>query len=94
MEYTSEQIHRQRSVKQKNPYLALKLQLMKKNVGKKDKMIRLLVATLIAVAVIFELIPEPLNYVGFAISLILLLTSTLNFCPLYALLGKNTCERE
>jgi uncharacterized membrane protein len=67
---------------------------MKKNVGKKDKMIRLLAATLIAVAVILELIPEPFNYVGFGISLILLLTSTLNFCPLYTLLGKNTCEIE
>jgi uncharacterized membrane protein len=67
---------------------------MKKNVGKKDKMIRLLAATLIAVAVILNLIPEPFNYVGFGISLVLLLTSTLNFCPLYTLLGKNTCERE
>ena len=67
---------------------------MKKNVGKKDKMIRLFVATLIAVAVIFEIIPEPYNYVGFAISLILLLTSTLNFCPIYRLLGKSTCEIE
>lgn len=67
---------------------------MTKNVGKTDKMIRLLAAVLLAMAVIFELIPEPYNYVGFGVSLILLLTSTFNFCPLYMLLGKNTCEKE
>lgn len=65
---------------------------MTKNMGKTDKMIRLLAAVLLAVAVILELIPEPYNFIGFGISLILLLTSTFNFCPLYKVLGKSTCE--
>jgi uncharacterized membrane protein len=67
---------------------------MNANVGKTDKMIRLLVAILISMAVIFDLLPEPYNYVGLGVALILLLTSIFNFCPLYMLLGKNTCERE
>jgi uncharacterized membrane protein len=65
---------------------------MKKNIGKTDKMIRLLVAVILAVVVIIDIIPKPYSYVAFGLSLILLLTSTLNFCPIYGLLGKSTCE--
>lgn len=65
---------------------------MKKNIGKTDKMIRLLAAVILAVVVIMEIIPAPFNYVAFGLSAILLLTSTLNFCPIYGLLGKSTCE--
>lgn len=57
-------------------------------------MIRLLIAVLCAVAVIFELIPEPYNFIGFGISLVLLLTATLNFCPIYQILGINTYKTE
>ena len=60
--------------------------------GKTDKMIRLIIAVVLAVIVIIEIVPIPYNYVAFAVSLVLLLTSTLNFCPLYALLGKSTCK--
>lgn len=67
---------------------------MKRNISQADKMIRLLIAVLCAVAVIFELIPEPYNFIGFGISLVLLLTATLNFCPIYQILGINTYKTE
>ncbi len=66
---------------------------MTKNVGKTDKIVRIVVSIALAVLVIFEIIPEPYNYVAFGASLVLLLTSVISFCPLYALIGKSTCEK-
>jgi hypothetical protein len=65
---------------------------MKKNVGKTDKVARLAVALVLSIAIYFELIPKPWNWVALGASAILLLTSALNFCPMYKLLGKNTCD--
>jgi hypothetical protein len=65
---------------------------MKKNVGKTDKMTRLIVALILSVAIYFELIPKPWNWVALGASAILLITSAINFCPMYRILGKNTCE--
>ncbi len=65
---------------------------MQKNVGKTDKIVRLVVALIISIAIYFELFPQPWNWVALGVSAILLLTSAFNFCPMYKLLGKNTCE--
>lgn len=65
---------------------------MKKNVGLADKGIRVLVAFIIAVLYYLDIISGTIGIVLMAIAIILLLTSLFNFCPLYALLGKNTCK--
>jgi len=65
---------------------------MKKNVGLADKGIRVLVAFIIAVLYYLDIISGTIGIVFMAIAIILLLTSVFNFCPLYALLGKNTCK--
>ena len=62
--------------------------------GKADKAIRLIVAILLAVAVILEWIPKPWNYVAFAIASIFVITSFVNFCPLYAIFGASTCKKD
>lgn len=69
---------------------------MKKNMGKTDKLIRLFVAIAVAVFVFFN---SKYNFVGDVVSYVLLgvagifvLTSFISFCPLYTLIGVNTCS--
>ncbi len=61
---------------------------MKCNVGKTDKIFRLTLALLIAAAgIMFK------SWLGF-LAIIPLLTAVISFCPIYKLLGINTCTRE
>lgn len=62
--------------------------------GKTDKLIRLLAVIVIALLSYFNVITGTLSYVLLAIALVLLITSFLNFCPLYTLFGANTCSVE
>ena len=58
------------------------------NVGGVDKKIRIAVgAVLVVLAVLGYGVPWT------CIGLVPLLTGLFNFCPLYSLLGKNTCNR-
>ena len=65
---------------------------MKKNMGSLDKGIRVSVAIIIALLYMFDVIQGTLAYVLMGIAIIFLITSFINFCPLYALLGINTCK--
>lgn len=65
---------------------------MKKNIGKTDKMVRLTIALGLSVAIYFEWIQQPWSWVALGLSALLLLTSALNFSPIYVMLGKNTCK--
>ena len=67
---------------------------MKKNMGKTDKLIRLFVVIGIALLSHFEVVNGVLSYVLLGVAGIFLLTSFLNFCPLYTLIGVNTCSVE
>ncbi|QLG69961.1 MAG: hypothetical protein CH104c_0731 [Candidatus Woesebacteria bacterium] len=61
-----------------------------KNVGPKDKKIRLFLAFLFFV--LSFLIPG-LKVLFLILALVLFITSILGFCGLYTLLGINTCKR-
>lgn len=65
---------------------------MKKNMGNSDKLIRILIAVVIAVLYYTKVIDGTVAIILMAIGIVLLLTSLLNFCPLYTLLGVNTCK--
>jgi len=59
---------------------------MKKNVGKIDMIIRIIIGIIIAsVGIVYK------NWWGL-IAIIPLLTALVNFCPLYTLFGCNTCS--
>jgi hypothetical protein len=64
---------------------------MKKNVGTVDKIIRLLIALLIAVLYFTGVISGTLAIVLGIIAIAMVLTSLINFCGLYTLLGISTC---
>ncbi|MEQ3665436.1 MULTISPECIES: DUF2892 domain-containing protein [unclassified Olleya] len=67
---------------------------MKKNMGALDKSLRVLVAVLIALLYYLNVITGTLAYVLMGIAIIFLITSFINFCPLYTILGINTCKRK
>jgi hypothetical protein len=62
--------------------------------GSVDKMIRVLIAVVIAILYYFGKIEGTLALVLLAFSLIFLLTSLVSFCPLYTIFGINTRKKE
>lgn len=59
---------------------------MKCNVGKTDKLIRSLIV------VLFIILGYTVNQLFYLVAVVVLLTVYISFCPLYKLLGINTCE--
>ncbi len=66
---------------------------MKKNMGGVDRMIRIIIAAIIAVLYFLDKIPGTLGIVLLVAAGVFLLTSFINFCPLYAVLGINTGKK-
>ncbi|MBS3807552.1 MAG: DUF2892 domain-containing protein [Bacteroidales bacterium] len=62
------------------------------NVGRIDRIIRVLLAAAILILYFVEFIPEHLMDASLAVSLLLVFTSLRKCCPLYALLGFGTCQ--
>jgi hypothetical protein len=65
---------------------------MKKNMGTADKIIRLIVAAVLAFLFYNGTITGTLGIVAVVAAAVFALTSLVSFCPLYPLLGINTCS--
>jgi hypothetical protein len=64
---------------------------MKKNMGGTDRIFRTVLALLVGVLYWQGIIDGILAYVLIAFAFIFVLTSLIGFCPLYRLVGLNTC---
>jgi hypothetical protein len=64
---------------------------MKKNMGNADKVIRLIVAVALVALYYFGVISGTLGIIGLVVAGIFVLTSLVNFCPLYSIFGIRTC---
>lgn len=62
--------------------------------GALDKSLRVLIAIIIALLYYLDVIEGTLAYVLMAIAIIFLITSFINFCLLYKILGINTNRRK
>lgn len=67
---------------------------MKKNMGSLDKMIRVIVALVLAGLYFTGVLTGTIAIVGLALAVVFVLTSFISFCPLYAPFGINTCKKE
>ncbi len=67
---------------------------MEKNIGDKDKLIRVMAGAVIVTMYSQKLIENGIGYVGLGIALSLLLTALLRKSPLYEMLGINTNKKE
>ena len=65
---------------------------MKKNMGGMDRVVRFIVAAIIATLYFTATISGVFAYGLLALAGIFVVTSFISFCPLYALVGLNTCK--
>ena len=65
---------------------------MKKNMGSADRIIRFLIAAVIAGLYFTNVITGTLGIVLLVLAGIFVLTSFISFCPLYAPFGISTCQ--
>lgn len=65
---------------------------MKKNMGKADKTIRIIIAIILAVLYKTGIISGTFGLIALVVSGVFVITSLINFCPLYALFGIKTCR--
>lgn len=66
---------------------------MKPNVGSTDKIIRIVLAALVAILYFTNVITGTAGIVLLIVAGVLVLTSIVSFCPLYAVLGMNTGKK-
>lgn len=66
---------------------------MKKNMGKLDRGLRVIVALVLGFLVFTGRLEGMMYNIALALGAIFLLTSAVSFCPLYLPLGINTCEK-
>jgi hypothetical protein len=64
---------------------------MKKNMGSVDKIIRIVLAVIFAALYFTNTVTGTLGIVLLVLGAAFVLTSLVSFCPLYPILGINTC---
>lgn len=67
---------------------------MKKNMGNTDRIIRVIAAIVFAVLYFTGTVTGTIGLVLVVLGAVFLATSFISFCPLYALVGMNTCEKK
>jgi len=67
---------------------------MKKNMGSADRIVRILVAVVIAVLFFTKVITGTLGIILLVLAGVFVLTSLVSFCPLYLPFGLSTCRKE
>ena len=64
---------------------------MKKNMGSADRIIRFLLAAVFAYLYFAGIVTGTFGIILVVLGAIFVITSLVSFCPLYALVGLNTC---
>ena len=67
---------------------------MKKNMGTADRIIRIVLAAVFAYLYFSGTVAGTLGIVLVVLGAVFVLTSLVSFCPLYTLVGLNTCPRK
>lgn len=66
---------------------------MKANMGSADRILRVIIAAIIAVLYFTGTISGTLGIVLLVLAAVFVLTSFMSFCPLYAPFGFSTCKK-
>ncbi len=67
---------------------------MKKNIGRIDVIIRIIIAVVLVALYFTEVVTGTLGIILLVVAAIAVLTSFMSRCPLYAVLGLNSCPRK
>lgn len=65
---------------------------MKKNVGKSDKIVRFIIAIVLATLYFTNILTGTLGIIALVLAVVSVATAFMNFCGLYKLVGINTCK--
>lgn len=65
---------------------------MKKNVGNGDRFLRIILGIISVILGLSGSFDGTLKWVLLGVGLVLIVTSSMQFCPLYAIFGMNTCK--
>jgi K+-transporting ATPase A subunit len=65
---------------------------MKTNMGSMDRMVRMFIAVILGLSAFTGMITGVWAMVAYAVTAIFLLTSLVGTCPLYSLVGIDTCS--
>lgn len=65
---------------------------MKRNMGSLDKIIRVVIAAVIATLFLTNVITGTIGIILLVLAGIFVLTSLVSFCPIYAIFGMNTSQ--
>ena len=66
---------------------------MKANVGGIDRILRMVLGVALIIVGAMGLLNVPWSYVAIGAGAVFLLTSLIRFCPIYPILGINTCGK-
>jgi hypothetical protein len=64
---------------------------MKKNEGNIDRIIRLVIAAAAVVVAIASGLGSVVGIIAAVVAVVMVVTAAIGFCPLYAIVGVNTC---
>lgn len=67
---------------------------MKKNMGSADRIIRLIIAAIIGILFYTNVVSGTFGIILVILAGVFVLTSLVSFCPLYTIVGMNTCPAE
>lgn len=67
---------------------------MKKNMGNADRIIRVLLAAVFAYLYFSGTVTGTLGLILVILGAVFVLTSLVSFCPLYTMVGLNTCQKK
>ena len=66
---------------------------MSANVGNLDRILRIVIGVVLAALYLYGTVTGALGVVLLIAGVVLLLTALFKFCPIYRILGLNTCPR-
>ena len=66
---------------------------MRKNIGNSDKFLRIIAGILALIIVMGNVVEGTSMWIFLSVGLIMVVSSSLEFCPAYALFGINTCKK-
>lgn len=67
---------------------------MQKNMGVTDKTVRLIAGVALVVLYLTGIVEGTLGVIALVVAGVFVLTSLVSFCPLYPILGINTCAKK
>lgn len=67
---------------------------MRRNIGNIDRVFRLVIPVIVILLTFFKVVTGTLGLIFLIVAAILAVTSLIGICPLYSLLGINTCRKQ